>query len=70
MCCSFKMLEGGTLNCLAISGPTWDQQSPFQWSTSPFANVTHLVSHYGTCSLNFVNDGLLAAVAFPCSLCT
>ncbi|XP_064612356.1 putative phospholipase B-like 2 [Liolophura sinensis] len=31
-----------SLSFLAISGPTFDQQPPFQWSTSPFANKSHL----------------------------
>ncbi|CAI5972639.1 unnamed protein product [Closterium sp. NIES-65] len=31
-----------SLAALAISGPTYDQQPPFQWSKSPFANVSHL----------------------------
>ena len=43
-CClqitSFSMSK--TLSCLAVSGPTHDQQPVFQWSTSPFSNVTHL----------------------------
>ncbi|XP_062501314.1 putative phospholipase B-like 2 [Corticium candelabrum] len=37
---SFSMSK--TLSCLAVSGPTHDQQPVFQWSTSPFSNVTHL----------------------------
>ncbi|XP_077571201.1 putative phospholipase B-like 2 [Stigmatopora nigra] len=27
---------------LAISGPTWDQVPPFQWSTSPFKDLLHM----------------------------
>ena len=30
------------LACLAISGPTYDQQPVFQFSTSLFANLTHV----------------------------
>ena len=35
---SFEMLNS-TLSCLAISGPTFDQQPVFQWSTSGFSPV-------------------------------
>ncbi|XP_063310769.1 putative phospholipase B-like 2 [Pelobates fuscus] len=27
---------------VAVNGPTWDQVPPFQWSTSPFSNLTHM----------------------------
>ncbi|XP_061674338.1 putative phospholipase B-like 2 [Syngnathoides biaculeatus] len=27
---------------LAVSGPTWDQVPPFQWSTSPYKDVLHM----------------------------
>ncbi|XP_008416969.1 putative phospholipase B-like 2 [Poecilia reticulata] len=27
---------------LAVSGPTWDQVPPFQWSTSPYENLYHM----------------------------
>ncbi|XP_057687528.1 putative phospholipase B-like 2 isoform X1 [Corythoichthys intestinalis] len=27
---------------LAISGPTWDQVPPFQWSTSPYKDLLHM----------------------------
>ncbi|GJP55433.1 hypothetical protein CLOM_g14382 [Closterium sp. NIES-68] len=37
----YHMLQH-SLAALAISGPTYDQQPPFQWSKSPFANVSHL----------------------------
>ncbi|CAI7880693.1 unnamed protein product, partial [Closterium sp. NIES-54] len=37
----YHMLQH-SLAALAISGPTSDQQPPFQWSKSPFANVSHL----------------------------
>ncbi len=30
------------LPSVAISGPTYDQQPPFQWSTSPYASVSHI----------------------------
>ncbi len=31
-----------TLSTVAVSGPTWDSLPPFRFSTSAFANVTHL----------------------------
>ncbi|XP_004379110.1 putative phospholipase B-like 2 isoform X1 [Trichechus manatus latirostris] len=30
------------LRLLAVSGPTWDQLPPFQWSTSPFHSLLHM----------------------------
>ncbi|XP_053443374.1 putative phospholipase B-like 2 [Nycticebus coucang] len=30
------------LSLLAVSGPTWDQVPPFQWSTSPFSSQLHM----------------------------
>lgn len=27
---------------IAISGPTWDQVPPFQWSTSPYKDLLHM----------------------------
>lgn len=27
---------------LAVSGPTLDQVPPFQWSTSPYADLLHM----------------------------
>lgn len=30
------------LGLLAVSGPTWDQLPPFQWSTSPFSGLLHM----------------------------
>ncbi|XP_004843787.1 putative phospholipase B-like 2 isoform X4 [Heterocephalus glaber] len=30
------------LSLLAVSGPTWDQVPPFQWSTSPFRDMLHM----------------------------
>ncbi|XP_003790002.1 putative phospholipase B-like 2 [Otolemur garnettii] len=30
------------LSLLAVSGPTWDQVPPFQWSTSPFSSLLHM----------------------------
>ncbi|XP_074526104.1 putative phospholipase B-like 2 [Halichoeres trimaculatus] len=27
---------------LAVSGPTWDQVPPFQWSTSPYKDLVHM----------------------------
>ncbi|KAM8886201.1 putative phospholipase B-like 2 isoform 2-T2 [Spinachia spinachia] len=27
---------------LAVSGPTWDQVPPFQWSTSPYSDLMHM----------------------------
>ena len=38
---SFGMMNGTSspLSCLAISGPTHDQQPVFQWSTSGFTPV-------------------------------
>uniref|UniRef100_A0A8C2VV43 Phospholipase B-like n=1 Tax=Chinchilla lanigera TaxID=34839 RepID=A0A8C2VV43_CHILA len=30
------------LSLLAVSGPTWDQVPPFQWSTSPFPDLLHM----------------------------
>ncbi|XP_012869858.1 PREDICTED: putative phospholipase B-like 2 [Dipodomys ordii] len=30
------------LGLLAVSGPTWDQVPPFQWSSSPFPDVLHM----------------------------
>ncbi|KAM6155757.1 putative phospholipase B-like 2 [Rhynchocyon petersi] len=30
------------LRFLAVSGPTWDQLPPFQWSTSPFRSLLHM----------------------------
>ncbi|KAM6166206.1 putative phospholipase B-like 2 [Erethizon dorsatum] len=30
------------LSLLAVSGPTWDQVPPFQWSTSPFQDMLHM----------------------------
>ena len=37
-----KALYGAGMTTNAISGPTYDQQVPFQWSTSAFANYTHI----------------------------
>ncbi|XP_033618561.1 putative phospholipase B-like 2, partial [Fukomys damarensis] len=30
------------MSLLAVSGPTWDQVPPFQWSTSPFRDTLHM----------------------------
>uniref|UniRef100_A0A2K6F1I0 Phospholipase B-like n=1 Tax=Propithecus coquereli TaxID=379532 RepID=A0A2K6F1I0_PROCO len=30
------------LSLLAVSGPTWDQVPPFQWSSSPFSGLLHM----------------------------
>ncbi|XP_077016034.1 putative phospholipase B-like 2 [Tamandua tetradactyla] len=30
------------LRLLAVSGPTWDQVPPFQWSSSPFRSLLHM----------------------------
>uniref|UniRef100_A0A8C5V403 Phospholipase B-like n=1 Tax=Microcebus murinus TaxID=30608 RepID=A0A8C5V403_MICMU len=30
------------LSLLAVSGPTWDQVPPFQWSASPFSSLLHM----------------------------
>lgn len=27
---------------IAVSGPTWDQVPPFQWSTSPYKDLMHM----------------------------
>lgn len=27
---------------IAVSGPTWDQVPPFQWSTSPYKDLLHM----------------------------
>ena len=27
---------------VAVSGPTWDQVPPFQWSTSPYKDLMHM----------------------------
>lgn len=27
---------------IAVSGPTWDQLPPFQWSTSPYKDLVHM----------------------------
>ncbi|CAG08547.1 unnamed protein product, partial [Tetraodon nigroviridis] len=32
---------------IAVSGPTWDQVPPFQWSTSPYKDLLHM-GHPGT----------------------
>ncbi|XP_045152636.1 putative phospholipase B-like 2, partial [Echinops telfairi] len=31
-----------SLRLWAVSGPTWDQLPPFQWSSSPFHNLLHM----------------------------
>uniref|UniRef100_H3AVI6 Phospholipase B-like n=1 Tax=Latimeria chalumnae TaxID=7897 RepID=H3AVI6_LATCH len=43
VCCkvtSFEMHKSYQMK--AISGPTWDQVLPFQWSKSPYDNLTHM----------------------------
>lgn len=30
------------LRMVAVSGPTWDQVPPFEWSTSPFSHLLHM----------------------------
>ncbi|XP_064424063.1 putative phospholipase B-like 2 isoform X2 [Latimeria chalumnae] len=37
---SFEMHKSYQMK--AISGPTWDQVLPFQWSKSPYDNLTHM----------------------------
>jgi hypothetical protein len=39
---TWSALRGGTLAVTAQSGPTYDDQPPFVWSTSPFAGVPHV----------------------------
>ena len=35
-------LFSGGLEFWAAAGPTWDDQPPFRWSTSDWANVSHV----------------------------
>ncbi|XP_019349178.2 putative phospholipase B-like 2 [Alligator mississippiensis] len=37
---SYRMAKDYGL--MAASGPTWDDVSPFQWSTSPYSNLLHM----------------------------
>ncbi|XP_037339386.1 putative phospholipase B-like 2 [Pungitius pungitius] len=37
---SFEMFRD--YGMLAVSGPTWDQVPPFQWSTSPYSDLMHM----------------------------
>lgn len=37
---SYKMFRDYGL--IAVSGPTWDQVPPFQWSTSPYKDLLHM----------------------------
>ncbi|XP_026574449.1 putative phospholipase B-like 2 [Pseudonaja textilis] len=37
---SFEMMKNYSF--LAASGPTWDNLPPFQWSSSPFCNISHM----------------------------
>uniref|UniRef100_A0A1A8FFZ3 Phospholipase B-like n=1 Tax=Nothobranchius korthausae TaxID=1143690 RepID=A0A1A8FFZ3_9TELE len=37
---SYEMYK--TYGMLAVSGPTWDQVAPFQWSTSPYQDLLHM----------------------------
>ncbi|XP_070812719.1 putative phospholipase B-like 2 [Pituophis catenifer annectens] len=37
---SFEMMKNYSF--LAVSGPTWDDLPPFQWSTSPYCNISHM----------------------------
>lgn len=39
---SFRTFNPKSLHCWAISGPTYDDLPPFQFSTSPFNNTTRL----------------------------
>ncbi|XP_004690760.1 PREDICTED: putative phospholipase B-like 2 [Condylura cristata] len=37
-----SMALSKVMGLLAVSGPTWDQLPPFQWSTSPFSSQLHM----------------------------
>ncbi|XP_060926880.1 putative phospholipase B-like 2 [Limanda limanda] len=37
---SYKMYQD--YGMVAVSGPTWDQVPPFQWSTSPYKDLMHM----------------------------
>ncbi|KAM9743645.1 putative phospholipase B-like 2 [Menidia menidia] len=37
---SYEMFKDYSM--LAVSGPTWDQVPPFQWSTSPYTDLVHM----------------------------
>ncbi|XP_059532653.1 putative phospholipase B-like 2 [Myotis daubentonii] len=37
-----SMALAKALHLVAVSGPTWDQVPPFQWSTSPFSGLLHM----------------------------
>jgi hypothetical protein len=37
---SFEMMTD--MSFVAVGGPTWDQQPPFQWSKSDFNKTAHL----------------------------
>ncbi|KAF6718784.1 putative phospholipase B-like 2, partial [Oryzias melastigma] len=37
---SFEMFK--EYGMIAVSGPTWDQLPPFQWSTSPYKDLVHM----------------------------
>lgn len=37
-----SMALAKALRLVAVSGPTWDQVPPFQWSTSPFSGLLHM----------------------------
>ncbi|XP_018524196.1 putative phospholipase B-like 2 [Lates calcarifer] len=37
---SYKMFREYSM--VAVSGPTWDQVPPFQWSTSPYKDLMHM----------------------------
>mmetsp|Transcript_39884 Transcript_39884/g.93584 ORF Transcript_39884/g.93584 Transcript_39884/m.93584 type:complete len:429 (+) Transcript_39884:316-1602(+) len=39
---TFRMFQAGRLGVSAVSGPPYGDVSPFVWSTSPFANVSHV----------------------------
>lgn len=37
-----SMALAKALRLVAVSGPTWDQVPPFQWSASPFSGLLHM----------------------------
>jgi len=39
---SAAMMASGNLSSWAQSGPTYDQQPPFRWSTGPFSYMSHI----------------------------
>lgn len=45
LCPGFQMTSmalARAFHIVAVSGPTWDQLPPFQWSSSPFSGLLHM----------------------------